>query len=122
MIISTVNVKHIFSDIIIPSSGTWNGITHIKTNEYEFRVELNFESDNTFTGSADLKPCSNCIIRENSVNVTGHWNGQYVKFKSGNYTGIGYLMTNNKIEGQWSDGTLQYSFQMTKTDPNVLLL
>ena len=115
-------MKHIFSDIIIPSSGTWNGITHVQTNEYEFKVELNFESDNTFTGSTDLKSCVHCIIRENPVNVTGHWNGHNIEFKSGNYTGNGYLTTSNKIQGQWSDGKLQYSFQVTKTDPIVMLL
>ena len=85
-------------------------------------MELRFESDNTFFGSVYLKASESDITRHNPVSLTGHWNGHSMKFKSGNYSGNGHLVTKNRIQGQWSDGTLQSSFKMTKIEPIVILL
>ena len=122
MIICKRDMQHNSSDNGIPSSGSWIGITHTQTNEYEFKVDLRFESDNTFTGSAYLKSSQSDITRQNPANLTGHWNGHRMKFKSGNYSGNGHLVSRNKIQGQLSNGIHQYSFQMTKIEPIVMLL
>ena len=69
-----------------------------------------------------MKSSESDFTRQNSSNLTGHWNGHSMKFKSGNYSGNGHLVTKNRIQGQWSDGTLQSSFKMTKIEPIVMLL
>jgi len=105
-------------DNFVPSSGEWKGHAYLNTTVYPLQMELNFLSNSTFTGLIYFGSTGFGTMEW----INGHWNGHDITFQFGNYSGAGNLINSNKIQGKWSDGILEYNFDLSKPSPIVIQL
>ena len=112
----------LFSDNFVPSSGEWKGHAYLNTTLYPLQTQLNFLSNSTFTGLIHFGSNSFDDVQKNYTIVSGHWNGHDITFQYGNYSGAGNLINSNNIHGRWSDGILEYNFDLSKPSPIVIKL
>jgi len=110
------------SDNYVPSSGEWKGLAHLNTTEYPFQTQLDFLSNNTFTGLIYFGSTGFGDVQKGYTKISGHWSGHDITFQYGNYSGAGNLINSNKIHGRWSDGILEYNFELSKPSPIVIKL
>ena len=111
-----------FSDNFVPSSGDWEGNLYSNTSINPFQIHLSFLSNSTFTGLINIEHSTFDDVKENHTKISGHWNGHDISFQYGNYSGAGKLIKGNKIRGRYSDGILEYNFQLLKPSPIVIQL
>ena len=112
----------LFSDNFVPSSGEWKGLAHLNTTEYPFQTQLDFLSNNTFTGLIYFGSTGFGDVQKNYTKISGHWSSHDITFQYGNCSGAGNLINSNKIYGRWSDGILEYNFELSKPSPIVIKL
>jgi len=109
-------------DNFVPSSGEWKRLAYSNATEYPFQTELNFLSNSTFTGLIYFGSTGFDDVQKNYTKISGHWNGHDITFQYGNYSGAGNLINSNTIHGKWSDGLLEYNFELSKPLPIVTQL
>ena len=116
----------LFLDNFVPSSGEWKGEywngEYSNTTVYPFQTQLSFLSNSTFTGLVYFGSTGFDDVQKNYTVMSGYWNGHDITFKYGNFSGAGIMMNNNTIIGRWSDGILEYNFDLSKPSPIVIQL
>ena len=117
-----VSYMHLFSDNFVPSSGEWKGHAYLNTTLYPLQTQLNFLSNSTFTGLVYFGSNGFDDVQKNCTKISGQWNGHNIIFQYGNYSGAGNLINSNDIQGRWSDGILEYNFELSKPSPIVIQL
>jgi len=110
------------ADNIVPISGKWIGHANLDEMKYNFKVNLNFKVDRSFTGIIDLNTSNPKSKNQYSKKINGFWSNHKIIFQSGKYSGTANMTRSNDIHGRWSNGKLEDSFSLKKLLPSVTIL